>query len=124
MKIDSLDGLKNKIQESGFFEAVVSSVNDWDEALDSRDDNHFDSAWSSAFEDLKNIDYLSAGDEKTVTDLREYVFKKIYSLTGNSDAAGYISDDVGLIADSISKSVDIDWVESLLNIYCAGKFPS
>ena len=41
MKIESLDDLKCIIQRDGFFEAVVSSVNDWDEALDRRDDDVF-----------------------------------------------------------------------------------
>lgn len=53
MKIESLDDLKCIIQRDGFFEAVVSSVNDWDEALDRRDDDVFDSAWIAAFEELK-----------------------------------------------------------------------
>ncbi|WP_152031541.1 hypothetical protein [Pseudomonas putida] len=124
MKIDSLNALKSIIQRAGFFEAVVSGVNDWDEALDERDEEDFDSAWSDAYEKLKSLEYSSAGDEEVVSDVRESVFKKIYSLTKSSDVAGYISDDIGLVADSISKSCNIEWVESLFEVYCAGKFPN
>ncbi|KIY37551.1 hypothetical protein TZ03_27270 [Pseudomonas sp. 10-1B] len=112
-----------RIQQDGFFEAVVSSVNDWDEALDKRDKGDLGSVWASAFERLKSREYSSASDEKAVNDIREYVFKRIYALTHNSDAAGYISDDIGLAAESISKSFDNEWVEELLGLYCSGVFP-
>ncbi|EKT4457600.1 hypothetical protein PshuTeo2_47050 [Pseudomonas hunanensis] len=124
MRIGSLDDLKCKIQQDGFFEDVVSSVNDWNEALDRRDDDVFDSVWSDAFEELKNLEYSSESDEKAVNEIREYVFKKIYGLVLNPDAAGYISDDIGLVAESISKLCSIEWVEKLFDIYCAGEFPN
>ena len=124
MKIDSLDDLKCIIQRDGFFEAVVSSVNDWDEALDRRDDDVFDSAWIAAFEELKKIEYSSESDEEGVSDIREYVFKKVYGLVNSSDVAGYISDDIGLVAESISKVCDFEWVKKLFDIYCAGEFPN
>ena len=124
MKVDSLDDLRRIIQRNGFFEAIVSSVHDWDEALDRRDDGVFDSAWTDAFEELKRIEYSSESDEKGVSDIREYVFKKVYGLVGSSDAAGYISDDIGLVAESISKVCDVKWVKKLLDIYCAGEFPN
>jgi len=124
MKIDSLDDLKCIIQRDGFFEAVVSSVNDWDEALDRRDDDVFDSAWIAAFEKLKKIEYSSEGDEEGVSDIREYVFKKVYGLVNSSDVAGYISDDIGLVAESISKVCDVEWVKKLFDIYCTGEFPN
>lgn len=123
MKIESLNDLKMRIQQEGFFEAVVSSVNDWDEALDKRDRDDLDPVWVSAFEQLKSREYSSASDEKAVNDIREYVFKRIYALTHSSDAAGYISDDIGLVAESISKSFDIEWVDELLGLYCSGDFP-
>ncbi|HDS1797308.1 hypothetical protein [Pseudomonas putida] len=124
MKIDSLDDLKCIIQRDGFFEAVVSSVNDWDEALDRRDDDVFDSAWIAAFEELKKIEYSSKSDEEGVSGIREYVFKKVYGLVNSSDVAGYISDDIGLVAESISKVCDVEWVKKLFDIYCAGEFPN
>ncbi|HDS1766551.1 hypothetical protein NPS42_01900 [Pseudomonas putida] len=124
MRIGSLDDLKCKIQQDGFFEDVVSSVNDWNEALDRRDDDVFDSVWSDAFEELKNLEYSSESDEKAVSEIREYVFKKIYELVRSPDVAGYISDDIGLVAESISKSCSIEWVGKLFDIYCAGEFPN
>ncbi|MBA6100553.1 hypothetical protein H4C80_26030 [Pseudomonas juntendi] len=124
MKVDSLDDLRRIIQRNGFFEAIVSSVHDWDEALDRRDNGVFDSAWTDAFEELKKIEYSSESDEKGVSDIREYVFKKVCGLVGSSDAAGYISDDIGLVAESISKVCDVQWVKKLLDIYCAGEFPN
>ena len=124
MKIDSLSGLNSRIQQDGFFESVVDGVDDWGEVLDKRDEESFDSAWSEAFEKLKVIAYPSADDEKVVRDIRELVFKKIYALTHSSDIAGYISDDIGLVADCISKSYHIEWVEKLFWLYCAGKFPN
>jgi len=124
MKIDSLDDLRRIIKQDSFFEAVVCSVHDWDEALDRRDDVIFDSAWTGAFEELKKIEYSSKSDEKGVSDIREYVFKKVYGLIGSSDAAGYISDDIGLVAESISKVCDVQWVKKLFDIYCVGEFPN
>ncbi|MFJ4068648.1 hypothetical protein ACIPW4_25625 [Pseudomonas sp. NPDC089996] len=124
MKVNSLSELNSRIQQDGFFEMVVSGINDWDEALDKREEESFDSAWIDAFEKLKSLAYSSAGDEEVVSNIRELVFKKIYALTYDSDVAGYISDDIGLVADSISKSCDIDWVERLFELYCAGEFPN
>jgi len=123
MKENSLESVKKIISQEGFFEAVLSSVNDWDRALDERDDAKFDQAWSNSFEEVKALKYPSAGDALAVTEIREFVFKKVFSLMQNSEISGYISDDIGLVADSISKSANIKWVDKLFESYRSGCFP-
>lgn len=124
MSKNSLDVVRETVRKDGFFEVVVASVSDWDEALDRRDGAVFDKAWSSAFEKLKALEYLSAEDEVAVNEIREFVFKKVYSLTASSEIAGYISDDMGLVADSYLKSCDIEWVKKLFETYRSGRFPN
>ncbi|EKT4468947.1 hypothetical protein QEL93_004388 [Pseudomonas putida] len=122
MSKNSLDVVRETVRKDGFFEVVVASVSDWDEALDRRDAAVFDKAWSSAFEKLKALEYSSAEDEVAVNEIREFVFKKVHSLTASSDIASYISDDMGLVADSYLKSCDIEWVKNYLRFIAEGGF--
>ncbi|WDY60291.1 hypothetical protein [Pseudomonas sp. PSKL.D1] len=115
--------IKKKIEQVDFFEVVVSSVRDWDEALDERDSDDFDVAWTNAFEEMKALSYSSDTDEQSSKCVREFVFKKIYSLTGSAEVSGYISDDIGLVVDAALKSCDSEWVENIFEVYCSGRFP-
>jgi hypothetical protein len=123
MKIESLHILSNLIRKEGFFEAVVSGINDWDDALDKRDDTFFDSAWTRNFNELKDFDYRDGDDAKLVSEVREFVFKKVYYLTNSSEVAGCISDDFGLVADAVCKYKVSGWVADLLDTYISGRFP-
>ncbi|MEN4829799.1 hypothetical protein ABEH27_25230 [Pseudomonas sp. P39-UII1] len=120
---DSLDSIKQIVSGDGFFEAILNGVSDWNNALDERDELEFDEAWVSAFEELKDLDYPACGGEVIVSELRELVFKKVFFLVSNSEVAGCISDDFGLIAESASKSHNVDFISKLLTSYVSGCFP-
>ncbi|WAC00435.1 hypothetical protein OSW16_12560 [Pseudomonas putida] len=120
---DSLDSIKQIVERDGFFETILNGVSDWDNALDERDEPEFDEAWVSAFEELKALDYPVCGSEVIVSEIRELVFKKVFSLVSNSEVAGYISDDFGLIAESASKFHSVDFISKLLASYVSGCFP-
>jgi hypothetical protein len=123
MKVETLNDVREIIQEAGFFEAVISSVSDWDEALEERDSEDFDKAWVECFNKLNSLTYDDLADEKIVKELREFSFKKVFSLAHNSEVASYISDDIGLVADAVSKTTLSGWVSKLFEVYLSGEFP-
>ncbi|MNN62929.1 hypothetical protein D3C81_1782660 [compost metagenome] len=123
MKIETLSDVRKIIQEAGFFEAVISSVSDWDEALDERGNEKFDKAWVDCFNELNALTCGDMADEKIVKDLREFSFKKVFPLVRNSEIASYISDDIGLVADAVSKANLNGWAAELFETYLSGEFP-
>lgn len=112
------------VEQDGFFEAVFANVSDWEQALDQRDNDEFSGAWNDAFQRVQTLAYTSASDGDAVTELRERVFKRVYGLTQSPEVAGYVSDDIGLVADSIAKSCHIEWVSQLFQRYRDGQFPN
>ncbi|MFR0675983.1 hypothetical protein ACLUUI_20160 [Enterobacterales bacterium AW_CKDN230030176-1A_HGKHYDSX7] len=119
-KFDDVVAMTNRER---FFEKIISSVTSWDDALDDRDEDDFDAAWSSSFKRLKDLHYHNEKDERAAKELRENVFKKVFSLTQSSEVAAHISDDVGLIADAALKSCRVSWVDELFYKYRSGAFP-
>ena len=102
---------------------VVLAVKDWDEALDQRDRGEFDALWVESNEYLKKLDYKIPTDEMEISALREFSFKKVFRLTQNSEAASYVSDDIGVIGEAIAKGHVSGWVAKLLDLYHKGEFP-
>lgn len=123
MASSNLDKLHREISETRFFEGL-SAVENWEEALDRRDQEEFDNAWTLSQRVLSSKSYLNRADELEVANLRESVFKSVFRLTSNADAAGYVSDDFGLIGEAASKGCFSEWIEWLLKVYKSGKFPS
>lgn len=123
MASPDLDKLHREISEARFFEGL-SSVDNWEEALGQRDQTEFDNAWAESQRALSSKPYLNRADEIEVTNLRESVFKAVFRLTFNADAAGYVSDDFGLIGEAVSKGCLSEWIDWLLKVYRSGKFPS
>jgi hypothetical protein len=122
MPSPNLDKLHRKISESRFFEGL-SAVDHWEEALGQRDQAEFDNAWTESQRALSSKPYLSRADEIEITNLRESVFKSVFRLTSDAEAAGYVSDDFGLIGEAVAKDCHNEWTEWLLKVYRSGRFP-
>lgn len=123
MTSKTIQDLSTELTKAGFFERLSSSVNDWDVALDKRDSAEFDDAWVESNEEVSKKKYLDQSDEMGINKLREHAFKSVLRITGNSEAAGYVSDDVGLIGEAVAKGELAGWVEGLLQSYRDGNFP-
>lgn len=123
MTTESIKELSILIYEENFFEVVAKAVKDWDEALDQRDRGEFDASWVESNECLKKLDYQIPTDEMEISALREFSFKKVFRLTQNSEAASYVSDDIGMIGEAIAKGHVSEWVARLLDLYRKGEFP-
>ncbi|MEE9338015.1 MAG: hypothetical protein V3U87_08050 [Methylococcaceae bacterium] len=96
---------------------------DYDEILDERDSDPFDSDWMSVSDEIEKI-FI---DEEVIDELsiiQELSFKKTYDLTQNGELASYVSDDFELIAKALSIESHNLWISSLLDVYCSGRFPS
>jgi hypothetical protein len=118
----NLDKLHREISKIPFFEGLFA-VDNWEEALGQRDQAEFDHAWADSQRSLSSKPYLHHADEIEVTSLRESVFKAVFRLTSNAEAAGYVSDDFGLIGEALAKDCHNDWIEWLLKVYRSGRFP-
>jgi hypothetical protein len=122
MTSPSLDKLHREIINTPFFERL-SAVDNWEEALDQRDQAEFDHVWTDSHRSLSSEPYLHHADEIEVTNLRESVFTAVFQLTSNAEAAGYVSDDFGLIGEAMAKDCHNEWIEWLLEVYRSGRFP-
>ena len=110
----------SRINDGVFLELIFKKNTDWDAELDSRDSIEFDSAWSTSYE--KTTSWCPPEDA-SIKEIREAAFKKVYQITKNSDLAGYVSDDLGLIAQAFKNGVDIDFIDNLWKTYTQGRFP-
>lgn len=123
MKRYTLADIEQRLHSRDFFETIVAGVDDWDTLLAQRDDERFDAQWSASYEALLKVPYRSLEDEETSARIREHVFKKVFTLTGSSEVAGYASDDFGLITDAVLKASDSAWANVMFNSYTKGVFP-
>lgn len=103
---------------------LLSSINfdvlNIDELLDSRDSIIFDSEWIrvyKAIEALKSENNYSQSEKTKNFNIRETVFRIIYNLTNDSDLAGYISDDFGLIFDAELLGYKDAWLTKFISCY-------
>ncbi|WP_062387637.1 hypothetical protein [Pseudomonas abietaniphila] len=118
-----IQNLSAEFTKAGFFERLSLTVKDWDVVLDKRDAAEFGDAWVRSNEALGKKKYPVQSDQIEVNRIREYAFKVVFRITGNSEAAGYVSDDIGLIGEAVAKGELAGWVEDLLQSYRNGKFP-
>lgn len=96
---------------------------DFDMILDERDEDVFSDRWMEIFNIVKEK-VSEKGIDKTVSsNLREKVFKLVFSLTNHSDLSSYISDDFGLIFQSIEVKHTDYWLNSLWLEYKNGTLP-
>ncbi|MCF5200322.1 hypothetical protein [Pseudomonas syringae] len=122
MKIENLKDFSAKVKKSDFFD-FLQTVDDWDSLLDRRDEDDFDASWVKNNEHVASAGYGAPTDESEITELREYAFKTVMRITNNSEAAGYVSDDIGLLAEAFSKKSMTTWLNDLLSSYLSGNFP-
>ncbi|MDN2676530.1 hypothetical protein [Janthinobacterium sp. SUN033] len=109
------------INKSIFFETIFQKDTDWDAALCARDSFEFDGAWCASYEKVSSS---CPPEGALVREIREIAFKKVYQVTENSDLAGYVSDDMGLIAQACHDKVEIDFIDNLWKTYMHGEFPT
>lgn len=116
----STSEILSKINDGVFLELIFNKNIDWGSELDSRDLDKFDSAWSTSYEKIIS---LCSPEDGVIKEIRETAFREVYKTTKNSDLAGYVSDDFGLIAQALKNKIDIEFVSNLWKAYEQGFFP-
>lgn len=122
MIVRDLNALWGLVRTDGFFEALCAGEPDWDTMLDARDEAGFDEQWTQHHLVVQRTPVTSDVIEN-ITLLREWVFKKIFSVSNNAELAGYVSDDFGLIAYYLESLTYSSWVAGLLDAYVQNSFP-
>lgn len=90
--------------------------------LDERDETGFADEWMQAYHKLVNAS--ETNEEEIVRACREQTYKQTLTYTGNSELAGYVSDDMGLIgAYLLQDSVKDSFVDQLFESYKKGTLP-
>lgn len=112
--------ISTMIRADGFFERVFQKEVDWDAELDARDSSAFDEAWNSSY---KTVHDLDPSENEIIRNIREFTFKQTFRLTQNPELAGYVSDDLGLIAKAFDSNHDHEFINSLWESYLQGRFP-
>lgn len=116
----TLDQLLAVIRDGHFLESIFVLEINWDERLDARDTPSFDEAWSDSY---KRLNDNSSQESEKVGEIRELAFKETYKITENPDLAGYVSDDLGLIAKALECHVEDPFITQLWEAYAQGIFP-
>lgn len=99
---------------------------DIDDLLDNRDAAVFDAEWIrvyKAVESMKHAENYSEEDKENNIKIREQVFLMIYEFAEDSDLAGYVSDDFGLISDARVLGYQDLWLDKLVACYEKGMIP-
>ncbi len=95
------------------------------ELLDSRDSASFDTEWcriNREIEALKNPQSYTDEDEETQVKIREKAFMIIQQNTKN-ELAAYVSDDFGLIYDSLILNYKDEWLDKVIAVHKNKKIP-
>ncbi len=96
---------------------------EFDNILDQRDDESFSDIWMKAYDEVKLLSEQKNIDKTFSDQLREAVFKKVLGITNISDLASYLSDDFGLIYDSVMVQFSSNWINALWNKYKSNELP-
>ena len=107
-------------------EQIDFNTLDIEELLDNRDAEVFDTEWIrvyKAVESMKNAENYPEAEKENNTKIREQVFRKLYEFTNDSDLAGYVSDDFGLISDARLLGYKDLWLDELIACYENGIIP-
>ncbi|MDE5825238.1 MAG: hypothetical protein K2H91_11240 [Lachnospiraceae bacterium] len=114
-----IDCLKN-IDYDAFDEDCLN------ELLDCRDSAPFDTEWcrvNAEIDALKNDQNYTAENEEEQDEIREKAFM-IIEQNIESELAEYVSDDFGLIYDSLVLNYKDEWLDTLIEEYKNGKIPA
>ena len=98
---------------------------DINDILDGRDDDDFDREWcraNSEIESLKNEDNYTDIQEAEHDEICRQAFFIIEDKI-SSELSDYISDDFGLIYDSIATAYQDPWLSRLIEAYQNGSIP-
>ena len=96
------------------------------ELLDCRDSAPFDTEWcriNAEIDALKNEQNYTAENEEEQDEIREKAFM-IIEQNIESELADYVSDDFGLIYDSLVLNYKDEWLDALIKEYKNGKIPA
>jgi hypothetical protein len=96
------------------------------ELLDSRDSAPFDTEWcrvNEEIEALKNTQSYTNENEEAKGKIREKAFM-IMEENIESELAEYVSDDFGLIYDSLILNYKDKWLDKVIAVYKNKKIPS
>lgn len=96
------------------------------ELLDSRDSAPFDTEWCRVAEEisaLKNDQNYTAEKEEEQDKIREKAFM-IIEQNIEGELADYVSDDFGLIYDSLVLDYRDEWLDKMIAEYKNGKIPA
>lgn len=121
--MDLINELLNALSAIDYSAFDEDSIN---ELLDSRDSDPFDAEWrrvSEKTEQLKNAQNYPPEIEKQQGKIREKAFMTV-ERNIQSELSEYVSDDFGLIYDSIVLNYKDEWLDRLINSYKNKKIPS
>lgn len=110
----------NGIDYNIFDEAYIDML------LDSRYSAPFDTEWCRAYEEInafKNSQAYTDDMQEEQDNLREKVFSMIEEYA-ESELAAYVSDDFGLIYDSLVLNYHDEWINKLIAAYKDKKIPA
>ena len=93
---------------------------DIDSILDKRDSSPFDTNWVREFEEIEKLKAKVQISDNT--EIRKLVFMKCYEM-GAKELAEYISDDFGLIFDSIELQYKSEFIDKLCDDYLNYRMP-
>ena len=100
---------------------------DCDEVLDDRDLPEFEENWLRVYtqlEQMKSRSPLGEGKKQLLDQVREDVYKGVFSLTEAPEVAGAVSDDFGLICTAALVDFSDDWLNALWAAYRDGTIPT
>ncbi len=100
---------------------------DSDKLLDSRDCDPFDSNWVQADNDIEKLKSEKGYSDIQKNENKDYckkAFMKVCAVHTSCELAEYISDDFGLIYDSLQVGYTSPWLSKLINSYLEHKIPS
>lgn len=96
------------------------------ELLESRDSAPFDTEWCRVYEEIKALKHTrsyTGGNEEEQGKIREKAFM-IIEKNIQSELSEYISDDFGLIYDSLVLNYKDEWLNKLITTYKNKKIPA
>lgn len=121
--MDKVSTLLDKMKQGSIIPKLSLKEDEIEAALDERDAPTFSDSWMSAFRQVGAIKGCTQDAEPRITQLREMAYLQAYERWQSPDLAAYISDDFGLIADSLALNYDNAWLNGLLHAYLTLRFP-
>ncbi len=121
--MDLINGLLSALSDIDYSVFDEDAIN---ELLDSRDSGSFDAEWcrvSAEIELLKNDRNYTPKIEARQSKIREKAFMTV-ERNIQSELSEYVSDDFGLICDSIVLNYKDEWLDKLIESYKNKKIPS